>query len=1134
MTEYLAVALSVSPYLQIYNASTWGIVSGTTTLAGPDKKCAWSNDGSLLAVVHETTPFLTVIDTSDWSVVTGTPTLSGTGFGVHFSYDGEWLAVANLSSIYWARRIRVYNTSDWSTELDDHDVPDNSMVCVCFSPDDSLLAYAYEDDERLVVLNTSDWSVVTGTPDLDTGFGREVLHLAFSNDGSMLAIGLTRVSDGATVLVYNTSDWSQVTGITAPLAYCRQVEWSADDSNLFVAHDRVSSTTLTIYDTSDWSKVTKDTETQLYTLSLNDDESTLAVGSYQVPRLELYDVSEGTFIADTPETIPTSGTVMDVAFSLLPPNHTFRTTERFVEGIYGWAFPDIFEGIAITHEGTIYSEYAGNAAQLTTYKKVGESYRKWDELAPIGSGSHQMALFSAGTRFIMIGAETPDDIAKSTRVYGRYNDLEERFLPGLISSGGITLSISRSDDGQYIIVSYWDQYGMSFGFMYWGVDWETGQSAYIRGTVSGVDNKRYYRRAEISPDGEYVVYTTSHSALYDQSPYIWVYRNDRSTPPGDFTEVDVELGATTFQTSYGLQITWSPNSEYFIVDKSLFKYNSTESRFEIVATFQYTMSWNYKNAWSPDSIYIAAPLGSSVYFYKRSGDTVPYLSNISAGATVTAVCWSKDGTQLFIGTASGLLVYDQDGDTFTLNTDDDFSDIDGAVVSITTSQGATIQEAGTLSVEEKLDISGTFLGAISTAGTFKTTERFVEGIAHTLSFNIAQAMSHTENLLCSGVLALFDILQAGTFRTTERFQSGITTRLWAIIRKYLRSIVSFGFELNDKMFVGLGIMKQQKIEYQLGTFQQEYEVLRNLLSRGDHVPALQLNVLSILDGIAKVQSLRSELADSIAVYQKVLETLSRGDYTETKQSVSIGLFEEIVKNQSVMNEQSDSISNPQKIIELLSRGDFTEAKQNMNIALSAEINKIHNVINELSSSLTVANANMNMFSRGDFTANKQSIVTNLPEEIVVIEKQINELSGSVSEIQSVIAMLSRGDNIGSTQASINTLSDAINVQVSKLNELSGSVQSMQSVIAMLSRGDNIGSTQLNSISLAEEIKKALAGINEIGVALKVLQQMKITLSGDSAEVRQALQTSLGLYNDIQKSQSILIDNTPASKIFYPS
>ena len=75
--------------------------------------CAFSPDGSLLAVEHQGSPYITIYNTSTWTKLANPSTLpSNTAYGCAFSPDGSLLAVAHTNSPY----ITVYDTSTWAAE----------------------------------------------------------------------------------------------------------------------------------------------------------------------------------------------------------------------------------------------------------------------------------------------------------------------------------------------------------------------------------------------------------------------------------------------------------------------------------------------------------------------------------------------------------------------------------------------------------------------------------------------------------------------------------------------------------------------------------------------------------------------------------------------------------------------------------------------------------------------------------------------------------------------------------------------------------------------------------------------------------------------------------------------------------
>ena len=73
--------------------------------------CAFSPDGSLLAVAHAASPYITIYNTSTWAKLANPSVLpTSTANGCAFSPDGTLLAVAHNSSPY----ITIYNTSTWA------------------------------------------------------------------------------------------------------------------------------------------------------------------------------------------------------------------------------------------------------------------------------------------------------------------------------------------------------------------------------------------------------------------------------------------------------------------------------------------------------------------------------------------------------------------------------------------------------------------------------------------------------------------------------------------------------------------------------------------------------------------------------------------------------------------------------------------------------------------------------------------------------------------------------------------------------------------------------------------------------------------------------------------------------------
>ena len=713
MPEYLAITRSGTPYLTVFNSSDWDAVPGTPTLAGSGYAAAFSPDGSLLAIGYLNSPFLTVINTSGWSAVSGTPVLSGTCYSLSFSPSGSMLAVAG-NALTSTQRVRVFDTSDWSAVLDDFDLNHNSARAVAFSPDGVYLAIGYNSGNRLIVLNTSGWSTVTGTPSI----GSYIYSIAYSPDGSLMAVA----SDSSPYLtVIDTSNWSVISGTPTLAGTCYCVAFSPDGGHLAAGHSR--SPYLTVLDTSDWSAVSgvESPGVTVRALGFSEDGGFMALGASSAPRLSVMDPADWSMIDDPPTS---DSACYAVAFSpAFEESHILQLSGKLLEGV-DWSYsPDLFEGLAVSHGGEVFNQGSRNATRLTVFNKLAGKYYAWNELDPVNT-YHQTISFSPGGRLLLAGGDTPLDAAVSARANSKYPALDNGFW-GYFTSGGVCLSLSWSDDGRYHVAHFYDTNSRVPVVMYWD------GAAYAMVSPASLQTIRYYRRAELSPDGEFLIITANYSSAYDQSPYIWAFRNNRDEPDLTFTPVDVNLSGNSLLTSYGLQIAWSPDSAYFVVAKYVFKWNGTSQAFEIIASLT-DGALLYKAAWSPDSAYLAVvTFGDNAYIYKREGDTFTQVETLSHNGTMTALCWSRCGNHLFIGTSpssgGAFFMYDQDGDNFTLNTANDFSAIDSAVVSITTSPGPRVETVSPLITTHDISLKDHVIGRFYPAGHFAMIGRMMAG-----------------------------------------------------------------------------------------------------------------------------------------------------------------------------------------------------------------------------------------------------------------------------------------------------------------------------------------------------------------------------------------------------------------------
>lgn len=217
---FVAIGHNLSPYLSVYNTTTWGRV----TLAGGNPSGVvngvhFSPDNSLLAVAHSTTPFLTVYNTTTWAKVTisgGVPT--GTGGSCKFSPSGNHLAVDFSGTPF----LNVYSTADWS-KVSLPTIPSGNVNEVAWHPSGALVV---TDGNQLRFYSDADWSSDL-RPTTPLSFPPQ--RIAISPDGTKLICAdyinysnpLLNVSDGS-IVPYNNAAPSGATGFAfiEDGAYC--------------------------------------------------------------------------------------------------------------------------------------------------------------------------------------------------------------------------------------------------------------------------------------------------------------------------------------------------------------------------------------------------------------------------------------------------------------------------------------------------------------------------------------------------------------------------------------------------------------------------------------------------------------------------------------------------------------------------------------------------------------------------------------------------------------------------------------------------------------------------------------------------------------------------------------------------
>lgn len=229
----------------------FGLPGFTTITDGPAglsnvESVAFSPDGSMLAVARWSgTPSIEVYSTVDWTVVSGVPVEPLEAVSIHFSHDGNYLAIHYNDDSQGV--VVVLNTSDWSVVTTGIAVTGYADELM-FSADSQYLTVMTWDEVK--VFQVSDWSEVSITSSINPGKG-----IAFSPDSAYMA--LTRAGANKNIQLIDTSDWSLVSALpeltSHPEDSTTAVAFTDDAQYLLVGTSFGPG--IRVLKTSDWSEV---------------------------------------------------------------------------------------------------------------------------------------------------------------------------------------------------------------------------------------------------------------------------------------------------------------------------------------------------------------------------------------------------------------------------------------------------------------------------------------------------------------------------------------------------------------------------------------------------------------------------------------------------------------------------------------------------------------------------------------------------------------------------------------------------------------------------------------------------------------------------------------------------------------
>lgn len=235
----------------IVNTVTWeNDVAATNAIGtnniGATEHIRYSPDGAWLAV-QEATGSVRVFNTSDWTIAAHLTALDNLE-NIAFSADSALFAITRDSPSDDLIVI-VYETTGWTPV---HTVTDSvyyyaHATYATFDPAGPRMAYVNEESNKVIVLDTTDWSTITT---ISTGGGSHY-ELAFSPDGGFLAVIVDATQD--VVQVYETTTWGLVTEI--PASNPRSLDFSSDGLLLAIGRSQTSQSLL-VYDVATWLPVT--------------------------------------------------------------------------------------------------------------------------------------------------------------------------------------------------------------------------------------------------------------------------------------------------------------------------------------------------------------------------------------------------------------------------------------------------------------------------------------------------------------------------------------------------------------------------------------------------------------------------------------------------------------------------------------------------------------------------------------------------------------------------------------------------------------------------------------------------------------------------------------------------------------
>lgn len=207
---------------------------------------AFSPNSGRLYVIHSASPYLTVFDTSSWAA-TGGPALSAAPTAIAVNPAGNTVVLGTAETPYLA----IYDTATWAAKPAVDTALPLSPSAIAFDPHDEAFSVACGDLSTYTLTNP-DTGLYKSMPFVTLPAGSNATAIAYSPNGELMAVS---VASSPYLLIYNNLTGDKLAGPAAPPAYpyYTKLSFSQDGKVLTLSAPDITPSVLS-YNVADWSK----------------------------------------------------------------------------------------------------------------------------------------------------------------------------------------------------------------------------------------------------------------------------------------------------------------------------------------------------------------------------------------------------------------------------------------------------------------------------------------------------------------------------------------------------------------------------------------------------------------------------------------------------------------------------------------------------------------------------------------------------------------------------------------------------------------------------------------------------------------------------------------------------------------